>query len=386
MVELTRNITLRTLPVKRSQGHSAVAGAAYRAGERLRDSRLEKTADYTARSSDVWHKEILAPAGAPEWVLDRERLWNEAELAERRKDGRPARDVTLGLPWLMTKEEHEEAARSFVEKEFVDKGHVVDLCFHKYGKRVSDLSEEGRDTLRRWAARDVPFLEESECAELHQPHVKIERNAEGDVLGYKIFQPHAHAYVTPRAITEDGFEAKRNREFDKPDKCKDWRWDWGHHVSQRLEKAGYDFRVSAMGEHEDDLPLRPQDLPLTSYHIEQQGKESVVREEREFNRVHNDAVRDAAATMQAEQQGLIEPQASRFERVRDWFQSMRASFTEWREYLNEKAQSWFQREEEPPDPQASPPPEASAPETHTDYAMTIQNEEAQNGPDLSHER
>lgn len=364
MVIPTRHITLRTLPVKRSQGHSAVAGAAYRAGERLRDSRLDKTADYSARSSDVWKKEILAPAGAPDWALDRERLWNKAELAERRKDGRPARDVTLGLPWLMTKEEHEEAARSFVQKEFVDKGHVVDLCFHAYGKRVSDLSEEGRETLRRWAAREVPFLEEAECAELHQPHVKIERNSGGDILGFKIFQPHAHAYVTPRAITEDGFETKRNREFDKPDKCKDWRWDWGHHVSERLEKAGYDFRVSAMGEHEDELPLRPQDMPLTSYHIEQQGQESVVREERDFNRVHNEAVKAADATMRAEAEGSIERPAERMHRIRSWFQSMRQSFSDWREHLSGYAQSWFQKSEESAEP--TPPQTTEATDTHCD--------------------
>lgn len=359
---LTKNITLRTLPVKRSDRQSAVAGAAYRAGERLTDSRLGRTTDYSGRSCDVWHKEILAPQGAPDWAFDRERLWNEAEAAERRKDGRPARDVTLGLPWYMTKEEHEQAARSFVQREFVDQGHVVDLCFHKYGKRVTDISEEGRETLRRWAERDVPFLERSECDELHTPHVKIERDSRDRVTGYKIFQPHAHALVTPRAIEEEGFAAKRNRQFDRAEQTKEWRYEWPAHLNETLEREGYDFRVSAMAEESDEeLPIRPQDMPLTSYHIEIEGGESPVREEREFNEVHNSAVRSAAHAAKLEEEGRIEPQPERFARVRAWFQSVRESFSEWKEHVREQARGWFQREDQPeeadsPVPEANPPP------------------------------
>lgn len=380
---LTKNITLRTLPVKRSDGQSAVAGAAYRAGERLTDSRLDKTNDYTGRSPDVWHKEILAPDGAPDWVFERERLWNEAEAAERRKDGRPARDVTLGLPWFMNREEHEEAARSFVRREFVDQGHVVDLCFHKYGKRVDGISEDSRATLRRWAERDVPFLEAAECEGLHEPHVKIERDGRERVVGYKIFQPHAHAYITPRAIEEDGFAAKRNRQFDRAEQTKEWRYDWPAHLNARLEAEGYDFRVSAMAEQSDEnLSIRPQDMPLTSYHIELEGTPSPVREEREFNAVHNDAVRVAENTAALEEAGVIETQPERFARVRAWFQSMRQSFSEWREHLEERAHSWFQRSEEPDEPEPEPPPDVSP-----DPNNTIKTAEQELGYDdpFSHE-
>lgn len=373
-----RNITLRTLPVKRSQGQSAVAGAAYRAGERLLDSRLGKSADYTGREPDVWHKEILAPTGAPDWALNREQLWNEAEAAERRKDGRPARDVTLGLPWSMTREEHEEAARSFVQSEFVDKGHVVDLCFHKYGKRVEPISDEGRATLKRWAARDVPFLEADLCEDYHDPHVKVERNGAGDVIGYKIFQPHAHAFVTPREIGEDGFAAKRNREFDRSDQTMNWRYDWPKHLNDRLEAEGYDFRVSATAiEGDETLPLKREDIPLSSYHIELEGTPSHVRDQREYNQVHNEAVRSAASTMQAEAQGAIESQPERFERVRGWFQSMRESFSEWRGTIEEHARSWFQREAEPDEPEPPPPMEPDS--------MRSQQEETYIKPDNEQE-
>ncbi|MGJ8562011.1 MAG: MobA/MobL family protein [Alphaproteobacteria bacterium] len=357
-----RHITCRTLPVKRSDGHSAVAGAAYRAGEKLHDDRQERTINYQARTPDVWFSEILAPNDAPDWVLHREQLWNAAEKAERRKDGRPARDVTLGLPWGMTQAEHEEAARTYAQTEFVDKGHVVDLCFHRYGKKVSEHSDEGRATIHRWAEKGVPFLERDECADLHEPHVKIERNKEASVTGYKIFQPHAHAFVTPRALDGEEFSAKRNRQFDRAEQAKEWRYGWGNHLNERLETKDVDFRVSALAPEGDGaLPLKPENMPLTSYHIEQQGQPSVVRPEREFNAAHNDAIRTAAAArdvrIQEEARDLETGNNSRMARMQAWWGNVRENFTDWRGYVSERAESFMSRfkREEKLEPQQEPP-------------------------------
>ena len=46
--------------ISRSQGRSAVACAAYRAGEKLIDERYQKIQDYSKRQ-DVVYKNILAP-------------------------------------------------------------------------------------------------------------------------------------------------------------------------------------------------------------------------------------------------------------------------------------------------------------------------------------
>jgi hypothetical protein len=69
---------LSATPISRSQGKSSVASAAYRAGEKLYDERQEMTFNYV-RKRDVLYKEILLPKGAPEWMLDRGRLWNYVE-------------------------------------------------------------------------------------------------------------------------------------------------------------------------------------------------------------------------------------------------------------------------------------------------------------------
>ncbi len=78
--------------VTRARGQSAVASAAYRSAEALRDERIGQTFDYS-RKQGVEHSEILFPPNAPAWVKDRERLWNEVERAERRKDAQVAREI-----------------------------------------------------------------------------------------------------------------------------------------------------------------------------------------------------------------------------------------------------------------------------------------------------
>ena len=83
--------------IKRSDGRSAVAAAAYRAGERFVDERLEMSFDYRSRGG-VEHTEILLPAGAPAEFADRAILWNAVEAAEKRVDAQVAREVQLSLP------------------------------------------------------------------------------------------------------------------------------------------------------------------------------------------------------------------------------------------------------------------------------------------------
>ena len=96
--------------VSRGAGQSAIAAAAYRAGERLYDARTQEVHDYTRRFG-VLTNGIAMPEQAfasPGFVGDdwtRERLWNEAEAAEKRRDARTARKIELALPAEMTAEQ-----------------------------------------------------------------------------------------------------------------------------------------------------------------------------------------------------------------------------------------------------------------------------------------
>ena len=360
---VARNITCKTLPVQRANGQSAVAGAAYRAGEALYDARREERIDYAHRQGDVWLTEILAPEGAPDWVFDREQLWNRAEAAEIRKDGRPARDVILGCAWELAPEDQRDMAVSWARDTLVAKGHVADLAFHRYGQRVSDASEEGRSTLRRWAEHEIPFLEAEECAGLSDPHVKIERDDDGTVRGYKVYQPHVHCFVTPRALDGDGFAAKRNREFDRAEQAMEWRYEWPRHQNGYLADRGIDVEVSATAESQSDgLPYRSETVSQAAYHIEQRDEVAHERETALLNEQHNEAVRQASLdTDVSEEAG----EGGRFAQLRAWWSSMREHFSGWKDQLKERfafsAQAAEAAEPTPEQPE-TPPPETQATE------------------------
>ena len=70
--------------IKRSAGQSAIAAAAYRAGERLYSEYYGEINDFT-RKGGVLHTEILLPPNAPPEYTDRQTLWNAVEKAEKNK-------------------------------------------------------------------------------------------------------------------------------------------------------------------------------------------------------------------------------------------------------------------------------------------------------------
>jgi hypothetical protein len=78
--------------VKRAEGRNAVASAAYRSGSKL----YEAATGITHDKEGVEHTEILAPDGAPDWVYDREALWNAVEAAEIRRGAQVAREIEVG--------------------------------------------------------------------------------------------------------------------------------------------------------------------------------------------------------------------------------------------------------------------------------------------------
>lgn len=68
--------------IKRSEGRTAVASAAYRAGEKLHNLWDGETHDYTKKGGVIL-SEIMLPEYAPKRFFDRSTLWNEVEQVER---------------------------------------------------------------------------------------------------------------------------------------------------------------------------------------------------------------------------------------------------------------------------------------------------------------
>ncbi|MFC3308698.1 Ti-type conjugative transfer relaxase TraA [Blastomonas aquatica] len=199
--------------ISRAAGSSALAAAAYRAGERLHDDRLGRTHDFTNKAGVV-HSEVMLPDGANEAWQDREKLWNDVEAAEVRKDAQLAREIEFALPREMTQHQAIELARDFVKAEFVDRGMIADLNVH-------------------W---DI--------------------GADGEA------KPHAHVMLTMREIVvgEDGsatFGAKV-RDWNRTELLTHWREAWATHANQRMAELDIDARIDHRSLAEQGIDLEPQ--------------------------------------------------------------------------------------------------------------------------------
>ena len=199
--------------ISRASGRSAVAAAAYRAGERLHDERLDRDHDFRARTG-VEHSEIMLPEGAPEQWRDRERLWNDVEAFEKRKDAQLAREVEFAIPREMTKAQGIELARDFVQAEFVDRGMIADLNVHR------DIGADGEP------------------------------------------KPHAHVMLGMREIVERddgsiGFGDKV-RDWNARENVGQWRERWADHVNARLAELDIDALIDHRSLADQGIDLEPQ--------------------------------------------------------------------------------------------------------------------------------
>ena len=118
--------------VSRGKGKSAVAAAAYRAGEKLTNEWDGLTHDYTKKGGVV-HSEILLPAHAPPAFSDRSTLWNSVEEAEKSNNAQLAREVEIALPVELSREEQIRLVREYCSSQFVSKGMCADFNIHDTG-------------------------------------------------------------------------------------------------------------------------------------------------------------------------------------------------------------------------------------------------------------
>lgn len=172
--------------VKRSSGRSATAAAAYRAAEKIHDYKTDITHDYRKKRS-VFGAEIIAPEGSPEWVYQREKLWNEVEKVEKRCDAQVAREIDIALPVELNREQKKELAKDFVREQLASKGMIADIAFHNFDSH----------------------------------------------------NPHAHILLTTRPINDDGRFGFKERSWNKKDALEQLRSCWAEKVNLSLEQAGH---------------------------------------------------------------------------------------------------------------------------------------------------
>ena len=113
----------------RKQGRSAVAMAAYRAGEEIRDERTGERFNFTHKGGIV-HTDMVLPQGAPPWAGNRAQFWNRSEAADKRADAQIAREIQLSLPHELSDRERHELTTGFAGEVATRFGIAVDTCIH----------------------------------------------------------------------------------------------------------------------------------------------------------------------------------------------------------------------------------------------------------------
>lgn len=141
-----------TKPISRKDGRSAVAAAAYRSGASLVDDRTGNAHDYTRRRGVV-ATGIITPDGQG---CERNALWNGAEAAEKRKDGRTAREWVLALPAELTDQQRLDLTAQFSRSLAERFGVAVDFAIHRPGKEGDQRNHHAHVlTTTRQISRDA---------------------------------------------------------------------------------------------------------------------------------------------------------------------------------------------------------------------------------------
>lgn len=223
--------------------HSAVAAAAYRSGETLYSERDGLTKNYGERIVQP-QCFILKPKHAPDWVMDRERLWNEVEKIEKQKNAQMVREIRLALPTVLSEEDQKELLLEFCKKNFSDEGMVADIAIH----------------------RDK------------------EKN------------PHAHVMLTMRPFNEDGSWGNKRKkinqevsgvikkvsvhltDWNEKETLSRWRKNYAEVINEKLNIRGIDDQVSHESYKKQGLERIPEiRLERTAYRYEMQLKDKAAR-------------------------------------------------------------------------------------------------------------
>jgi len=153
----------------RGDGHSAVAGAAYRLGLRLYDEQAKKWRDYRRRQlgEEIVRALTVAPNGAPAWATDPAQLWNRVETAERRKDAQVARDYRIPIPFGLTDAQAGDLAEAMAQFIAHELTTAVSMGLHRDGEldalgNVKPNDKQGFHAHLYFPTRKLEQLEQSD--------------------------------------------------------------------------------------------------------------------------------------------------------------------------------------------------------------------------------
>ena len=208
--------------IKRSAGQSAVAAAAYRAGEKLHSEYYGEDSDYT-RKGGVICSEILLPSHAPSEYADRETLWNAVEKAERGKKAQLAYSFDIALQNEFSMQENIDLARQFLLDNFVSRGMVTDFAVHQPDKEDGGISNPHFHVM----CPIRPIEPDGRWGKKQRREYVLDEHGE-------------------RVLDEAGnyvFNAVSTTDWGKPETLETWRQSWAEMCNAKFAEKGLDCRI-----------------------------------------------------------------------------------------------------------------------------------------------
>lgn len=272
--------------ISRGKGKSAVAAAAYRAGEKITNEFDGETHDYT-RKGGVVHTEVLLPDHAPAAFSDRAVLWNEVEKIEKAKNAQLAREIELALPRELTREQSISLVREYVKRHFVAAGMCADICVHDTG---------GGNPHAHVMLTMRPFDERGAWGAKQKKEYILDRD------GNKIYDRKKRQYKCKSVPATD---------WNDQTKAEEWRAAWAQLCNQCLEQNGHAERIDHRSYERQGIDQIPTvHLGVAASAMEKRG----IRTERgDLNReieVTNQKLRQLKARISKLQNWLKEEQAN----------------------------------------------------------------------------
>ena len=216
-----KNIAIYHLSIKiigRGKGKSAVAAAAYRAGEKITSDFDGIAHDYTKKDGVV-HTEILLPNHAPSEYFDRSTLWNSVEKIEKAKNAQLAREIELALPAELSAEQNLILIREYAKQHFVDAGMCADICIHD--KKDGNPHAHIMLTMR-------PFKEDKRWGSKQKKEYTFDHN------GNKIYDPRTRQYKCKAIPFTD---------WNEQTKAEEWRQGWADFANRFLKQNNIAERI-----------------------------------------------------------------------------------------------------------------------------------------------
>ena len=252
---------LSVTQTKRSAGQSAIASAAYRAGERLYSEYYGEYSDYT-RKGGVICSDILLPSHAPPEYADRQTLWNAVEKAERGKNAQLAYSFDIALQNEFSLEENIALARQFLLENFVSRGMVVDFAVHQPDREDGGIPNPHFHVL---------------C-----PIRPIEQNGKWGLKQRRVYELDEDGNRIRDQNGEFVFNAVPTTDWGSPETLEHWREAWAEMCNAKFAEKGLDVRIDHRSYERQGVDLLPTIHEGAT--VRAMEKKGIRTEKGEFNR------------------------------------------------------------------------------------------------------